>query len=73
MNQTWSKFKSKIKELKKEQKEELLKELHETLMYESTLASRGGNVKTVNLRLLQKQIAYMKTILHHEGFGYNPR
>lgn len=73
MNQTWSKFKSKIKELKREQKEELLKELHETLISEYTKAHRGGNVKTMNIRLLRKQIAYLKTILHYEGFNYNPR
>jgi len=70
---TWNIFKSKVKDMTREQKEETLKELHETLMYESTLASRGGNVKTKNLHLIRKQIAYLKTILHCEGFHYNPR
>jgi ribosomal protein L29 len=73
MNQTWSKFKSKIKDLKREEKEALLKELHEVLIAEYTKAHRGGNVKTMNIRLLRKQIAYLKTIMNQKGFNYNPR
>lgn len=73
MKHTWNTFKAKIKDMTKEQKYDLLEELHETLIAERTRASRGGNVKTVNLRLLRKQIAYLKTILHYEGFNYNPR
>lgn len=57
----------------KEQKEDFLKELHNTYIIEYIKAHRGGNVKTVNLRLIRKQIAYLKTILHYEGFSYNPR
>jgi ribosomal protein L29 len=73
MKHTWNTFKSKIKDMTKEQKEDFLKELHNTYIIEYTKAHRGGNVKTVNLRLIRKQIAYLKTILHYEGFSYNPR
>jgi ribosomal protein L29 len=73
MKHTWNTFKSKIKDMTKEQKEDFLKELHNTYIIEYTKAHRGGNVKTVNLRLIRKQIAYLKTILNYKGFSYNPR
>jgi ribosomal protein L29 len=70
-NHTRKVFKDKIKDMTIKQREEYLTELHQNLMTERTRAQQGLEIK--NIRELRKQIAILKTILHHPGYHYKPR
>jgi ribosomal protein L29 len=64
-------FKDKIKDMTTKQREECLQELQMTLIGERAKAQQG--IELLNMRELRKQIAILKTILHHPGYHYHPR
>lgn len=68
---TWNTLKRKVSNMTTEQKEEFLKELQATYMTERTKAQKQLQEK--DIRLLRRQIAFMKTVLHQPGYHYHPR
>lgn len=58
---TWNRFKNEINAMSKEEQEEYLKELNADLMFAKT--RRFQNADTMNLRMLKKKIACLKTKL----------
>jgi ribosomal protein L29 len=64
-------FKDKIKDMTTKQREKYLQELQTTLIGERAKAQQG--LELLNIRELRKQIAILKTILHHPGYHYHPR
>lgn len=71
MRHTLNKFKDTIRNMTKEEKEQLLADLKLTLMTERSKCAKGGS--SMNIRLLRRQIAMVKTELNYKGFHYVPR
>ena len=72
MNQyIWNNFKTKIRNMNKEEQEKLLKELQADLMYSKT--RRFQEINSMRIKMLKRKIACLKTIMGVKGFGYNPR
>ena len=71
MKHTWNVFKSQIKNMKHDERKELLKQLQKDLMWCKTRRYHEQN--TGRIKLLRRQIACLKTVMNVKGFGYNPR
>ena len=71
MKHTWNEFRSKIKEMNQEEKENMLKQLHDDLIFAKT--RRYHESDTMRCRMLRKRIAYLKTVMGVKGFSYTPR
>jgi ribosomal protein L29 len=57
--------------MKDAEKREFLKQLQAEYMIEKTRLARNFN--DVKTKLLRREIAYMKTVLHEQGYHYHPR
>ena len=71
MKHTLNNFKSSVREMDRDEQKKLLDDLRLTLMRERTIAEKGGG--SLNLGLIRRQIAIVKTIMGEKGFHYNPR
>ena len=58
---TWNTFRTEIRNMNKDEKEDYLKQLNADLMYAKT--RRFQNPNSMNVRMLKKKIACLKTDL----------
>lgn len=68
---TWNNFKKSVSAMTDVEKRDFLEKLKIDYMLEKS--KKAQHNPQTQVKILRRQIAYMKTILHEQGYHYNPR